>query len=78
MRYLRSLSCFFGIHRPQIIRTVFWGNCHHAELKCVCGQRFEGLVAGPVGYVKKFDNPTDWWVAYDSGFLPEDPARETR
>lgn len=69
---MKKLLCLIGWHDLKIVRNIFWGNCHHAELYCArCNVRYEGFVAGRWGYVKRFDQPTDWWLAYDSGTLPK-------
>jgi len=69
MTRLRKFLCFIGLHDPEITRKVFWGNVHHAELKCVCGKRYEGFVAGSVGRLYPAEAPSDFWVAWDAGAM---------
>lgn len=66
-KFGRKLLCFFGFHDPQIIRKVFWGNVHRAELRCACGKRYEAFVAGSIGRLYPAKKPSEFWVAYDSG-----------
>lgn len=70
---MRRLACFVGWHNPQIIRIFTWGNVHRAELRCVCGKRFEGAVFGNSnhGYVVAAPKPSELWRAYDDGAFRE-------
>jgi hypothetical protein len=63
---MRKFLCMIGFHNPEITRKVFWGNVHHAELKCACGKRYEAFVAGPIKCLYPAKTPTDFWRAYDS------------
>jgi hypothetical protein len=66
---MKKFLCIIGVHSPKIVRKVFWGNVHRAELRCTCGKRYEGFVAGPIGRVYPAENPSDFWTAYDAGAL---------
>lgn len=68
---MRKFLCIIGWHNPEIVRKVFWGNVHRVELKCVCGKRYEGFVAGSHGYLCPAKYPSDFWIAYDAGALPK-------